>query len=454
MDSEVIHPSRITPPEEPLPPWRLIRTVIENPMQVWPASIYRQPLVRWHAFRQEMVFVISPDLIQDILVREADAFDKGEIMMRALRPALGEAILTADGERWRWQRRAAAPIFRQEVVDAFLPIMARAAQRTTARWLSGARDGELDISHEMMRTTFEVILETMLSGEVRMDAARMELAIKHYLESIGWVTALSLLHAPQWMPYPGYLRARRARAYLKLSLSEVVLACRRRHGRGSDLAALLASAADPDTGQSMNDRDLADNLLTFITAGHETTAVALAWTLYLLSLDPRVEERVVAEIASVVQRDDLQPQHIAALVYTKQVFLEAMRLYPPVPALARRPTRDIQLGAEVIPRGMPVYVPIYALHRHLALWEDPDAFDPGRFHRDALQKRHRYAYMPFGAGPRICIGMSFAQTEAIAILATILRSVRLRLAPGYVPQLRMRATLRPAAGMRMFVEPR
>jgi cytochrome P450 len=452
MDPKPPRPSRITPPEEPLGPLRLIREVVANPMQVWPARIYREPLVRWRALGQEMVFVVSPDLIQDVLMREADAFDKGEIMMRALKPALGEAILTADGERWRWQRRAASPIFRQEVIDGFLPIMARAAGRAVARWLA-APARELDISHEMMRVTFEVILETMLPGQAKMDVARMERAITHYLESIGWVTALALMRAPQWMPYPGYLRARRALAFLRRSLAEVVSACRAREG-GKDLAALLGQATDPQSGQRMSGADLADNLLTFITAGHETTAVALAWTFYLLSLDRGVEERVAAEVASVVKGDELRPEHVEALVETRQAFLEAMRLYPPVPVLARSPTRDMRLAGEAIPRGLPVYVPIYALHRHTTLWEDPDAFDPARFDRDAVKGRHRFAYIPFGAGPRICIGMSFAQTEAIAILATIIRSARLRLAPGYAPRLRMRATLRPAGGMPMLVEPR
>ena len=294
-----IRPSHITPSDEPLGLFQLVRTVVKNPMQIWPAAIYREPLVRWRALRQDMVFVTSPDLIREVLVEQADAFDKGELMRRALKPAIGEAILTANGAHWRWQRRAAAPIFRQEVVLGFVPIMVEAAERTGERWLSSAPGSEFNVSHEMMRTTFDVVLGTMLSGRAKMDVVRIENAITHYLESIGWVTALALFRAPRWMPYPGCLRARRARNYLKAVLAQAVVDCRRQGGGTNDLVARLMAASDPETGQSMSDRDLADNLLTFITAGHETTAVALAWTFYLLSLDPAAEERVVREIATV-----------------------------------------------------------------------------------------------------------------------------------------------------------
>ena len=449
-----LHLAKITPSDEPLRPFELLRTVIKNPMQIWPAAIYREPLVRWRVFGREMIFVMAPELIHEVLVHQADAFIKGELVRRALTPVLGEAIFTSDGPHWRWQRRAAAPIFRQEAVSGFVSAMVNSAKRTKNRWLSCPPRTELNISHETMRTTFDVILETMLSGHPNIDITRFEEAITRYLESIGWVTAMALLRFPPWMPFPGYLRARQAGNYLKTVISDVVMRCRRRQGYASDLATRLMAATDPESGQSMNDRELADNLLTFIVAGHETTAVALTWAFYLLSLHPQIEGRVIGEIASVTGGQDVRPEQIDALTYTRQVFLEAMRLYPPAPILARTPVSDVRLGTELIPKDTPVYIPIYAIHRHTALWDHPDRFDPDRFGHDAVRARHRYTYIPFGAGPRICIGMSFALTEAVAILATLLQSVRLRLRPDYVPELKMRATLRPAAGMPMLVERR
>ena len=454
MDAEIQrHPVRITPPEGTLGTFNLLRTVIKNPMEIWPVSVYREPLVRWTVFGRDMIFVMAPDLVHEALVEKADAFDKGELMRRALKPILGEAILTADGARWRWQRRAAAPIFRQEMVLGYVPVMVAAAARTAQRLLAGAGT-QVNMSHEMMRTTFDVILETIFSGHASLDVVGIEEAITRYVESIGWITALALLRAPRGTPYPGYLKARRAGEYLKRVLAEVVTAQRASPVQATNLASQLMAATDPDSGRAMNDVDLRDNLLTFITAGHETTAVALTWTLYLLSLHPHVEERVVAEISSVVGAGAVGSEHIDKLAYTRQVFLESMRLYPPGAVLARAPTRDVQLGTEMIAQGTPVYIPIYTIHRHAALWSNPDAFDPDRFAPDAVKARHRYAYLPFGAGPRICIGASFALTEAVAVLATLLKSVRMRLVPGYVPQIKLRATLRPAAGMPMIVERR
>jgi len=230
----------------------------------------------------------------------------------------------------------------------------------------------------------------------------------------------------------------------------------RRHGNQAypDLITRLLKATDPETGRAMSDRDVVDNVLTFITAGHETTALALTWTFYLLSLHPEIEERVVQEIEAVTQGSALREEHVEALSYTRQVILEAMRLYPPAPVVVRTATRDVSLGAEVIRAGSPTYIPIYAIQRHRLLWDEPDTFDPDRFAPEAVKARHRYAYLPFGAGPRICIGMSFALSEAVVILATLLRSVRLSLRPSFVPELKQRVTLRPAAGMPMRIQSR
>ncbi len=204
----------------------------------------------------------------------------------------------------------------------------------------------------------------------------------------------------------------------------------------------------------MSDRDVADNLLTFITAGHETTALALTWTFYLLGLHPHIEARVVAEIDRVTGGAPLAAEHAGALGYTGQVLQEAMRLYPPAPVIVRAATRDVVIGAQPIARGTAVYVPVYALHRHAKLWDEPDRFDPDRFAAGAAKARHRYQYIPFGAGPRICIGMGFAMLEATLILATLLRATRARLRERYTPGLKLRVTLRPFPGMPMRIEPR
>jgi cytochrome P450 len=448
------NPARIDLPRQQLPGLRLIRTVIRNPIEAWPKAVFEEDMFRSRFLNRDIVFVMDPDLVREVLVEKADAFVKAETMRRALRPALGDAILTADGADWRWQRRAAAPIFRHERLLGFAPAMVGAAERTRDRWLALDPSREVDVGREMMRTTFDIIVETMLSGHAGIDVERVGRGVTDYLESTSWAIALTLLKAPDWVPYPGKLRAVRAKNYLRAELLRLAAERRPVAGARDDLITHLIEARDPETGQAMSDRDVADNLLTFITAGHETTALALTWTFYLLGLHPHIEARVLAEIDRVTGGAPLTADHAGPLGYTGQVIQEAMRLYPPAPVIVRAATRDLVVGGQPIARGTAVYVPVYALHRHAKLWDEPDRFDPDRFAAGAAKARHRYAFIPFGAGPRICIGMGFAMLEATLILATLLRSTRPRLRDRYTPALKLRVTLRPFPGMPMRIERR
>ncbi|WP_426957358.1 cytochrome P450 [Muricoccus radiodurans] len=447
-------PARITPPAAPLRAVPLLRAILRNPIEAMPPAVFTDPVVVHPFLGRDRVFIQDPDLIQRVLVSDADLFVKSDAMRRALEPALGQAILTADGDHWRWQRRAVAPIFRHDRLRAFTQPMLDAAIRRRDRWLSLGPGAEIELGHEMMHTTFDIILETMLSGQGAIDAVRVERGIADYLESTGWAIALAMVKAPAWTPHPGRRRAARARDYLRAELLRMVS---ERRGRGSerqDLVALLLAARDPETGQAMDDRDVADNLLTFITAGHETTALALTWAFYLLALHPSAEERALSEIAGATGGRPLTTESLDELPFTRALVQEAMRLYPPAPIIARTATQDVPLGPITVPAGSPVYVPVYALHRQPRLWPEPDRFDPDRFAPEAVRGRHRYAYLPFGAGPRICIGLTFAMLEAVAILATLLPALRLRPPSGFTPGLQMRITLRPAPGMPMRLEPR
>ncbi|WP_279359864.1 cytochrome P450 [Methylobacterium indicum] len=446
--------ARITPPAQPLGPWRFLSTVVRNPLEAWPETIYREPVYTSTVLGNSSLFVMAPNLIRRVMVDEADAFEKSEVLRRALSPALGDAILTADGARWRWQRRAAAPIFRAERIRSFVPAMIAAAERTRDA-LAAAPGVEVDIAQTMMRTTFEIIVETMLPGASGIDAARVERGITDYLESTSWVVALTLLRAPAWLPFPGRAKAERAKTYLRDELLRLAAEGRRTGTEGrNDLLSLLLAARDPETGQAMDDRDVADNLLTFVTAGHETTALALTWALYLLSHHPESEALIAAEVEAATAGGPLVPEHVDALPYTRQVILEAMRLYPPVPVVVRAALRDVDLDGIPVKAGTPITIPIYAVHRHAALWDEPERFDPARFAPEAAKARDRYAYLPFAAGPRICIGMGFALSEAVAILAVLVRSLRFSLRPGTLPVLKQRITLRPSEGMPMRVSPR
>jgi cytochrome P450 len=328
--------------------------------------------------------------------------------------------------------------------------MAAAAQATRERWLGRpAGAGPFDLAGEMMRTALDIILATLTSGEGGLDEARFGAAMECYLGQTNWKMAYVMLGLPAWLPHPGSRRGAAAARDLRAAAAGLVAARRAKGGGGTDLLGLLLAARDPATGEPLAEVAIVDNLLTFVAAGHETVALALTWIFRLLADHPGVERRVLDEVARVGTDFAADPARIDALSYTRQVVLEGLRLYPPAPLLVRRTIRDIRLGDALIPAGRSVHVPIYALHRHRRLWDRPEAFDPDRFAPAAYAGRDRYAYLPFGAGPRVCIGMSLALDECLVVLATLLPSVRLRPTRPAMPEARFRVTLRPHGGMPM-----
>lgn len=429
------------------PALSVIASLLRNPLQAMPPEVYREKLVLAKTGGRTSLYVCDPALIQEALTRQAGKLGKGELIRQVLGPAIGEGLLTADGAHWRWQRQAVASGFQHEKLLGFLPAMIAAAQATRERWQ--AAPGPLDIGHEMMRTTFDIIVETMLSGSQALDVGKVEQAISDYLEPTNFMFAYNLFGAPGWLPYPGRRKARASVAYLRENLGGLVAERRAGSDRRGDLLDMLLDAADPETGRAMDDAEIVDNLLTFVTAGHETTALGLTWTLHLLAQHREHEEAVLAEIAAVTGGGPLLPEHVAALPLTKAVFQEAMRLYPPAPVITRQVKAPFSLGGVSLKEGMVLYVPIQAVHRHEQLWERPDVFDPTRFLGEATRGRHRYAYLPFGAGPRICIGSAFATMEAVAILAVLLPALRLEPVSARAPEPTLKITLRPKQPLRM-----
>jgi cytochrome P450 len=429
--------------------FRALRRLVRNPMEAWPEAVYREKLVITHMFGRQTLFVTDPDMVQQVLVDDSDSFVKAEPMRRALEPGLGQAILTAEGTRWRMQRRVAAPVFRPGNVDGFVPAMIAAARAMRAQWAALPDGTKVDVPHEMMQVTFDIILETMLSGRGDIDVAAVDRSMRDFLESTSWAVALSALGAPLWTPFPGKRRAERAHRYLRQMVAKRVDERRHTGERRDDLLSLMLDAKDPETGEGLSDTSIRDNILTFVAAGHETTALALTWTFYLLSRHPDIEQRVLHEIDQVTGGAPLEAQNVPLLTYTRQVVMESMRVYPPVAMVVRQPTRDMVIGGVTVKPETNVFIPIYAIHHHELLWNDPDVFDPDRFAPEAVKARHRWSYLPFSAGPRICIGMGFALIEAVAILGTLLPAVRLEAPPDFVPTPKLRVTMRPKEGMVM-----
>jgi cytochrome P450 len=443
--------THIVPAPGPLETLGILRTLVKNPMAAWPPAVYAEGLVRSSFIGRTTWFVCEPALIQQVLVDDADRLEKAEPMRRALEPALGQGILTAEGARWKLQRRTAAPVFRPNHVNSFVPAMLAAARRMRAQWAGLADGAPVEVNRDMMHLTFEIIMETMLSGAGHADTLAVERSISDFLESTSWAIALSALRAPHWMPFPGRARAERGQSYLRRFTAGRAAERRASGERRDDLLSLLLDARDPETGEGLSDADIVDNILTFIGAGHETTALALTWTFFLLGRHPEIEAKVLAEIAAVTGGGELEAGQVGELAYTRQVIQEAMRVYPPVAMVVRDAVAPFTLGGEQVSVGDHVFVPIYAVHHHAALWDAPERFDPDRFAAEAVKARHRYSYLPFGAGPRICIGMGFALLEAVAILGSLLPAVQLRAAADFRPTPKLRVTMRPAEGMPMTI---
>lgn len=428
---------------------RALLALIRNPLEALPPAVFTEPLVFSKVAGRVSIYISDPTLIHEALVKNADVLGKGDQVRRALGPALGSGLLTADGAHWKWQRQSVASAFRPSSLTALQPAMLDAARQTLDRLL-GHQGETVDVGHEMMKTTFDIIVETMMSGGHGIDVERVERSITDYLRPSGWTFALGVVGAPDWTPYPGRQRAMRAVEFLRSSLMSVLEERRRDPSDRQDLVSMLISATDPETGRMMTDVEIIDNLMTFITAGHETTALGLAWTFDLLARNPECEARLLAEIEEVTRGGEVRPEHIGEFNYTRQVFSEAMRLYPPAPIITRTALKDFKLGDYLVPEGTVMFVPIYAVHHHAAIWNEPEKFDPDRFLTDATKARHRYAYMPFGAGPRVCIGNAFAVMEAVAVLAVILQKMRLR-TDGITPEPLMKVTLRPKTSLKMKV---
>lgn len=398
---------------------------------------------RWH-------MLMDPEGLRHVLRDRVDDYPKSMVTKLILGPAIGRSLFVAEGEEWLWQRRAAAPVFTHRNVAALGPVMTHAAERAAER-IAAATGRAADVYAEMVTATFEVITDVTFSGGEGFDRAATHRAIESYIGQTAKVSLLDILGAPPWVPRLHRLMGKTGVNEMKRVADQAI---DRRRASGPkevpDLADLLLAAEDPTTGRKMTTEELRDNLLTFIVAGHETTALALGWALYLCAFDPAVQQAARDEAQAVLGSRAATAADLPALPLTRAIVDETMRLYPPAAFLSRTAqVPDTLLGREVRP-GDTIVLPIYALHRHHKLWQNPDAFDPARF--ASPKAIPRFAYLPFGDGPRICIGASFALQEAVIILATLLARFRFTRIPGKDPKPVMILTLRPEGGVWLGVE--
>lgn len=449
LDLPPSDPAKVQLATQPLGLWGTAMTARRNVLELIPAIATRQPIVsgktglRWH-------MVMDPDSLRRILKDRVEDYPKSVTTKLILNPAIGDSLFVAEGAHWRWQRRAAAPAFAQRNVEGLGPVMTAAAEASCRRL--AAAQGPVDVFEETVAATFEVISDVTFSGDGMFDRDAVHQSIDAYIAQTAKLSLMDVMGLPPWLPRPGRLFSGRGLKRMK-GIADQAIAARAAAAEKDgppDLLDLLLDAQDPETGRAMNRDELRDNLLTFIVAGHETTALTLAWALYLMAFAPDVQEAAAAEAQGVLDGRAATAADVGALPLTMRIVNETLRLYPPAAFLSRTAqVADTLCGREVRP-GDTVMMPIYALHRHHLLWDRPDAFDPDRF----LTTPNRYAFLPFGAGPRICIGANFALQEAVIILATLLARFRFTRIPGRDPQPRMILTLRPHGGVWLDVRAR
>jgi cytochrome P450 len=393
-------------------------------------------------------FIVNdPDAVRQILVDNHKNYRKS-YTYDALKLVLGDGLVTSEGDFWRRQRRLAQPAFHKERLASFVGTMVSEAAAMLEKWSRGDPKVTFDLHREMMGATLRIVTRTLFStnSDAEADAVghAMSVAIEHVNEY-----ADAIIKIPQWVPTPKNVRFGHARRTLDALVLRIINERRKAVEKPNDLLSMLMSAQDEETREQMTDRQLRDEVMTLVAAGHETTANLLTWTLYCLARRPELAQRLRDEVRAVLGDRAPGLEDLPRLAFTRAVLEEGLRLYPPAWVLERLALADDTLGGYRVRRGTVVAMTPYWLHRNARYWDDPEKFDPDRFSPSAtaVATRPKYAYLPFGGGPRLCIGNAFAMMEAQIILAMVAARWSLELPPGFAVELDSSVTLRPRGGL-------
>ncbi|MER8906341.1 cytochrome P450 [Mesorhizobium sp. M0854] len=452
MDSQPVPFVPPAPKPRTAPPSTLemIRIVYRNPLELWGDPTYNEPWISVTGIGGPLVIANDPGLIRHVLVDNAKNYKMATVRQLILRPILRDGLLTAEGEVWRRSRKAMAPVFTPRHIFGFAEPMLRRTREFVTRYEGG---GTFDIAHDMTLLTFDILAETLFSGEISGEPGSFAKEIDRLFETMGRVDPLDLLRAPDWLPRLTRIRGRKTMAYFRKIVTDTVQMREARLRRApdtvpQDFLTLLLKAEGPG---GLTRAEVEDNIITFIGAGHETTARALGWTLYCLAEAPWEREKIEHEIDAVLAREPDPTKWLDAMPLTRAAFEEALRLYPPAPSINREPIEPETWNGLYIPRRAAVLVMPWVVHRHRKLWDRPDAFMPERFHPGNREKIDRFQYLPFGAGPRVCIGASFAMQEAIIALAIMLSRYRFDATAETRPWPVQKLTTQPQGGLPMQV---
>ncbi|QWG20681.1 cytochrome P450 [Bradyrhizobium sediminis] len=397
----------------------------ESVIGTWGQRAYEEDIIRGRFFGRSSFILNTPDSIRHVLVDNYENYVRTPAAIRVLRPVLGEGLLIAEGRAWKHQRRTLAPAFTPRAVATLVPHMVAATDETIAK-LGAASGGPVDLREAMQRMTLEIAGRTMFSFGMDRHGAALRDFVMEYGERLARPHFLDLLLPLNWPSPQDFSRARfrkRWTGFVAMLMAERRAAGKKEGAPPSDLFDLMNAARDPETGEAFTDEQLGDQVATMILAGHETTATALFWSLYLLALDPDTQEQLAAEVKGA---DVSDASDVERLKFTRAVVDETMRLYPPAFLIARAAAAPDTIAGMPVKKNDVVLIAPWLLHRHEKLWRDPNAFIPSRFMPPAPPP-DRFAYLPFGVGARVCIGSHFALVEATLALAKIIATFKVEL---------------------------
>ena len=450
-------PAGLSPP--PLKPASFLKTIrasSENPFEIIPLEAYEQPIYLSKSPLGKLLMVNDPEGVRRILLDNVANYPKNDLEIEFFSAMFGEGLLSAPFAKWRTHRKVMAPSFGIRTVESYAPAMVEATVAFARRWDAQPEFSEVDIAAEMNALTLKIICRTMFSSDAEELAACAHEALEFAQRSMDFGLLDILPVIGPWRikrtvnAIRAHFRGMDAAIYRLIDERENI-----RDEAPKDFLTRLIVAKDPDNGMGLNATEVRDEVITIFMAGHETTAVTMTWVWYLLSQHPAEEAKLHEELDAVLGGRDPTVEDLASLRYTRMIIEESMRLFPPAPGMSIRQATaaDEVCGFKVMP-GQQLLISPWILHRHRRLWDNPERFDPTRFTKEASEKRPRFSYLPFGGGPRVCIGATLALTEATLILAVLGQRFRLRLKEQQEIKLQTRITLRPKNGMVTILERR
>jgi cytochrome P450 len=437
--------------KEPLNLPQLLWQTWRDPLTIYHERQFQEPFVYSEGPLGAILNVTAPEGVKHVLLDNAKNYDKGDFQRRLLGPMVTDGLFLADGEQWRKQRRLMAPMFTPTRLAGLAQRMLGVCERRIATW---PRTGVVEIDREMTGITFEIISDILFSNMLGGEAADFERGFNSFVETAGRISPLDLLGAPQWIPRLNRMMGAGATAFFEQRVAKLVADRRAMIESGKapdDLLTALLNARDDENGAGLTEHEVLANVLTFIIAGHETTARALGWTLYLLARTPHYQAHLHTEADGF---DLANAEWQASMPWTRAALDESMRLFPPAPTTLRIAHEADVVCGQAIPAGAMVVISPWLIQRHRKRWDDPSAFKPERFLPGAREKIDRFAYIPFSGGPRICIGAAFAIQEAMIALAVILRRFDVVALGDAEAMPTQRLTLRAKGGIRLAVRER